>query len=159
MYDSDTTRAELYVRSLAPVGTRDRQGAVVDRLRSLRRSGVLEDVDLTVWGDSVCLEGPNARIGSGRHIADRITAFRRWAEESDAEIEPFFEDTEVDSSMTGECFRRVVPPTMCLAVYADGELADVYPSVVDGDVRSVEDGLAELDRPVPESGARPMTRG
>ncbi len=132
---------------------------MVDRLQSLRRNGALEDVDLTVWGDSVCMEGPNARIGSGRRIADRIAAFRQWAEESEAEIDPFFEDTEVDSSMTGECFRRVVPPTVCLAVYADGELVDVYPSMVDGEVRSVEDGLTELDRPAAESGARPMSRG
>lgn len=159
MHDSDPTRAELYVRSLAPVGSRDRQAAAVDRLQGLRASGVLEDVDLTVWGDSICLEGPNARIGSGRRIADRVRQFREWAAEGDAEIDPFFEDAVVDSSMTGECFRRVVPPTMCLAVYAEERLTGVYPCVVDGEVRDVEDGLAVLDRPAAEPGARPVTRG
>lgn len=149
----------MYVRSLAPVGCRDRQDAVVDQLRDLRRRGRIDDVDLTVWGDSVCLEGPNARVGAGRQIVDRIITFRRWCEDADVSIDPFFEDATVDSSVTDECFRRIVPPMMCLAIYAGEELAAIYPCVEDGETLSVEEGLTALERPEAESELRTMSSG
>lgn len=147
MDDTTRRRAELYVRSLAPCETRNELNAIVERLRDMERRNVLEAVDLTVWGDAVCLAGASAQVGTGKRIADRIREFHSWAEDRQVSLDPFFNWSNVESSMSKESFRRVVPPQRCLAIYDDeGRLEDIYPSRVEGTVRSLQDGLRSLER-------------
>lgn len=146
MEDSDPRTAELFVRTLAPSGARETQERVVERLVELERRGAVDEVDLTVWGDAVCMEGASARLGTGSHVAERLRAFRRWCEESGASLAPFFTWSAVDSSITGECYDRVVPPHRCLAVYRNDAVVDVYPSRRGDETWSLEDGLRALER-------------
>ena len=145
MDDSTSRRVELYVRSLAPCGTRNEQDAIVERLLDLERRDVVDDVDLMVWGDAVCLDGASVRAGAGQRVAERIQDFFCWAEDREVSLEPFFTWSDVDASMSGESFRRVVPPQRCLATYVDDGLEDVYPSSVEGSLRSLEDGVSSLE--------------
>lgn len=145
MNDNTSRRVELYVRSLAPCGTRNEQDAILDRLLDLERRDVVADVDLAVWGNAVCLDATSAQVGAGRRVADQIREFYRWCEDRQASLEPFFTLSTVESSITGDSFRRVAPPHRCLAVYDDGALEDVYPSHVAGERRSLEDGLRALE--------------
>lgn len=145
MDDSTQRRVELYVRSLAPSGTRNEQDAIVERLLDLERWDVVDDVDLTVWGDAVCLDSASAQAGTGKRVAERIRDFYSWCEDRRASLDPFFAWSNVDSSISGDSFRRVVPPHCCLAIYVDDQLEEVYPSSVEGDVRSLEDGLRSLE--------------
>lgn len=145
MNQNESRRVELYVRSLAPGGTRHRQDAIVERLLALERRDIVDEIDLTVWGKAVCLDGTSAHVGTGARIAERIRAFHRWCEDGPSSLDPFFTWSAVDSSISGESFHRVVPPHRCLAVYVGDRLADLYPRRVDGDVRSLEDGLRSLE--------------
>jgi hypothetical protein len=145
MEDSTSRRAELYVRSLAPCGTRNEQDAIVERLLDLERRDILADVDLSVWGDAVCLDGASTQVGAGQRVADRIQEFYCWCEDRRVSLEPFFTWSDVDASMSNESFRRVVPPQRCLAVYVDDTLKDVYPSSLEGRHRSLKDGLRALE--------------
>jgi len=105
-------RVELYVRSLAPCGTSTEQNEVVERLHDLdRRDVVDDDVDLTVWGDAVCLDGASATVGTGRQVADRVREFYGWCADGPTSLDPFFTWSTVESSLSGDSFRRVVLPS------------------------------------------------
>ena len=145
MDESTSRNVELYVRSLAPCETRNEQDAIVERLQDLEQRGVVDDVDLTVWGNAVCLDGATAQVGTGSQVAERIREFYRWCEDEHASLEPYFTTSVVDSETYGDTFRRVVPPHRCLAVYEDDQLRAVYPSSVEGTDRSLADGLASLE--------------
>lgn len=145
MDESTPRRVELYVRSLAPCGTSNEQNAIIEQLLDMERRGVVDDVDLTVWGNAVCLDDVSTQVGTGQRVADRIRNFYTWCENQQASLEPFFTWSDVDSSISGDSFRRVVPPQRCLAIYVDDRLEEVYPSRVKGNVRSLEDGLRSLE--------------
>lgn len=158
--DIEAARVEVFVRSLAPAGAVGRQNAIVERLLKLKRSGIVADVDVTVWGDGIALGGPNARIGASRRIVDTISEFRRWCDEHDASIDQFFERTTVDSSITGESYIRLVLPSICLAVYDDrDDLRSVFPSAAGDTTYSVEDGLRRLEQRGSSSDERTVTHG
>lgn len=146
MDETQPPRVELYVRSLAPCESRAAQDAIVERLLALERKGVVDEVDLTVWGDAVCLDGASARVGLGEAIADRIRTFHEWCRDTGVSLDPFFTWSSVDASIAGESHERVVPPHRCLAVYAGDTLREVYPCSVGGTPRSLEDGLRALER-------------
>lgn len=145
MDNSTSRRVELYVRSLAPCGTRNEQDAIIERLLDLERRDAVDDVDLTVWGSAVCLDAASAQLGAGQRVAERIQEFYCWCEDRRASLEPHFTWSDVESSIAGDSYRRVVPPQRCLAIYEDDALQDVYPSSVEGRPRSVEEGLRVLE--------------
>lgn len=146
MDDTSTRRVELYLRSLAPCGARNEQDAIVQRLLDLERRDVVDDVDLTVWGDAVCLDGTSAGVGAGRRITERIRAFHSWCEDRRASLDPFFTWSTVESSIADDTFRRVVPPHRLLAIYVDDQLEEVYPRRAEGETQSLTDGLQSLER-------------
>jgi len=145
METNEPQRVELFVRSLAPNGARETQEAVVTRLLDLEREGVVDEVDLTVWGDAVCLDDASVSVGIGSYVADRIQAFHSWCEGTRASLEPYFEWAAVDSSLSNESYYRVVPPHRCLAVYVGDTVGDVYPRTMDGNPETLEDGLRALE--------------
>lgn len=146
MDKNEPQRAELYVRSLAPSGTRETQDAIVDRLRHLERNGLVDEIDLTVWGDAVCLENASSRVGVGAAVAERIQSFHDWCRNTCVSLDPFFTWSSVESTFAGDSHERVIPPQRCLAVYVGDRLRAVYPCAVDGVPRSLEDGLRRLER-------------
>lgn len=145
MDDNTSRNVELYVRSLAPCGTRNEQDTIIERLLDLEEEGAVDEVDLTVWGNAVCLDGTSADVGTGKRVAERIQDFHSWSERGEASLEPFFNFSIVDSSIYGDTFRRVIPPHRCLAVYEDDQLQEVYPSTVNGTARTLQEGLQALE--------------
>lgn len=145
MGNNEPMRAELYVQSLAPCGGRDTQEAIVKRLLALEQNGPIDDINLMVWGKSVCLDSASASIGVGSHVAQRIRDFHDWCADKRASLDPFFTWSTVDSSIAGDAFHRVVPPQRCLAIYVGDQLRDVYPHSIDGNTRSLEDGLQSIE--------------
>lgn len=144
--DTETRRVELYLRSLAPCGGRNEQDAIIRRLLDLERRDVLNDVDLTVWGNAVCLDATSARVGDGVRIAERIQAFHDWCEDRRASLEPFFTWSTVESSIADDSFHRVVPPHRLLAIYVGDQLEEVYPRNVEGKTYSLTEGLRSLEQ-------------
>lgn len=139
----ETTRVDLFVRSLSPRGARGRPSAVVDRLEELLAAGHIDEYSVYVWGAEVGLSTPAAGAGEGRAILDRVAAFRSWADRRGVALEGF--DRRETTAMTGETRTVLVLPVLALAEYADGELVGVAPRSGDGAV-TVEDRLAALSR-------------
>lgn len=139
-------RATVFVHSLAPVSSKESQDRLVDQLGALAERGVLSDVDLLVWGKSICTGSPLAGVGSGERILDSIGEFYDLAANSDLCIAPFFRISDVTSECSEASFRRIVPPCRAVAVYDDETLAAVFPCLVDGTTYTPEDLLAYLGR-------------
>lgn len=133
-------RAELFVRSAAPGGIADLQRRLCERLEGLAADGVLESVDCEVWGRNI-----PAEPGSEPSVWGKYDEFVEWAAEHDCSLGPAFSVRETGTLVSEETRRVVSVPMLCLAVYQGEELRAVYPCLNDGDVYTVEDGIAELE--------------
>lgn len=140
-----TATAELWVRSLGQLEAVEQQTELVDRLARLEKAGVLGGVDVDVWGSRLVLSAETARTAPGRRFLTRYQRFQDWAERVGATLEPFFETTEAVSSFTGAEHTLLVLPVNTLAEFDGDEVVHVAPSVVDGEVRTVQDRLAVLE--------------
>lgn len=130
-------RVEAYVRSaqlLAPID------AKIDTLRTLESDGLLSDLTVYAWPEKVALSERTP-------YSDALEAFERmeaWADEHGASIRPPFAVRTTTSSITGERRTTLRTPVMCLLVYADDRLANVFPHSLDGEHYSVTDAIAFL---------------
>lgn len=138
-------RAELYVRSLLPEGSRDQWYAVYDRVDALADGGRIRDCSVQVWGKQAPATRADARTDAGVYALDRVSAFREWARKNGRSVDVAFEKRTVDSELTGDHYRSVVFPTLLLAEYRDGKLACVTPHADDGSVTTVQERLAAIE--------------
>lgn len=102
--------------------------------------GVLDDLEVTTWPSRVEL-----RSSPDDAAARAYEEFSEWAEDEGVALEPAFNVRDYESEFTGEKGTALITPVACLAVYRDGELATVYPHADDEAVRTVEDGIEELE--------------
>ncbi len=143
-------RIEVFLRSFAPpIGVREQQEDVLDRLRQLERQGVVETVSVDIWGKAVCPEGHCDETHTGERILDRIGEFRAWAADADVPVASPFEERRVTSTTTDEEFRKIVLPRLCLGVYVDEDLQLVLPCQLEDETISVESLLSALDAAPP----------
>lgn len=149
-------RATVFVRSLAPISRKQTQDQLMTRLDVLTETGALSEVDLLVWGDSVCTTSPLTEVGCGQRVVDAIGEFYALAAETPFSVDPFFRISEVTSELTGESFRRITPPRQCLALYDGSELVAVFPSLVDGVDYTPRDALSVLEARREEAAPVPM---
>lgn len=137
----------MFLRSLAPsIGVRERQESLLERLRAFERQGVIESVDITVWGDAVCPDDRCAETTFGRDVLDRINGMRRWARNAEVDVETPFEEKQVASSITDERFRKIVLPRVVIGVYTDGDLELALPCRVAGETVPVRSFLDSYER-------------
>jgi len=108
--------------------------------------GVLEDLAVTTWPSRVEL-----RSSPDDRAARAYEEFSEWAASEGVDLEPAFNVRDYESEFTGEKGTALVTPVACLAVYRDGELAAVYPHTDGKAVRTVEDGIEELETAPPRS--------
>lgn len=135
-------RVELFVRSLSGA-SRTPANDHLETLRSLADNGAF-DLTVSVWGREVELKTAVARTAPGRHVLDRVAAFRSWAEEEGVDLEPFFRTREVHSDLTGQTYTTLVLPATCLAEYRGDELVRVAPFATGTAVHSVADHVDRL---------------
>jgi hypothetical protein len=114
------------------VRSKQRQERLLTDLERLVEHDRLREVELTVWGDSICTDGPLSSIGAGEHIVGAVGDFFALASTGELSISPFFRISDVQSDVTDESFRRIVPPRCCVALYTSNELVAVFPSLIDG---------------------------
>lgn len=130
--------AELFLRESVPLPARERQDAVLDRLRRLESAGDIESLTVDTWGAAVPLRGDTGAAERGRYAT-----FARWAADRDAALAPFFQVRE-RGSMVDTTHEVLTLPVLCLAVHEDGDLRTVYPHADDGGTHSVADGIEYL---------------
>jgi|GEM_PF-2016965 hypothetical protein len=143
--DSDL-RATVFVHSLAPVANKASQDRLVGELESLVERGALSEVDLLVWGNSICTGSPLTDVGSGQRILDAVGEFYELAANSGLSISPFFNVSTVTTEYSEGPFSRIVPPSRAVALYDDSELVAVFPCLLDGTAYTPEDLVSHLAR-------------
>lgn len=142
--ESEDVRVEVFLRSLgAPVGCQDQQSTVIRTLDRLEEAGVVSASTVSVWGDRIYLSDRCSRTPVGEFVLGKIDEFTGWARERDG-VELEFERREVDSSITGETYEMIRPPSVCLAVYAADELTGVFPCSMGDRELCVQSYLSEL---------------
>ncbi|MFC6823559.1 HTH domain-containing protein [Halopelagius fulvigenes] len=143
MASGDThTRAELYVRSLAPRGAQASQESVVQRLLDMESEQEFE-FSVTVWGDQIATDSAVTRTEAGRTMIETVRQFESWAATNGYTVEPFFSDVRRESLLDGS-YDAIIPPHLCLALYEDGDVAGVFPCSDRDANYTVEDALEAM---------------
>lgn len=135
--------ADLFVRSIAPVGARARPAATVERLEALVEAGILDDYTVSVWGKEVECSSDVTRRTKDDLVLGRVPEFRSWVAERGADLDAF--DRREVSTATGETHTLLTLPVVTLAEYVGGDLVRVAPCTVDGDALTVEDRVEALE--------------
>lgn len=127
----------LYLRSAASTPARRRQTAVRERVAALEAGDAFGRLDHQRVSKHAEVPG-RGEPDPGATLFDELEA----TVGDDVELHPFF--THRDG--TGSVDRIVVPPVACLVARRDGVVVGLYPCWVDGEHRSVEDGVARAER-------------
>ena len=138
-------RIECYVRA-APVGAPVDE--TIKTLREYDQRDVIEGLTVDVWPDEVALTGETKELA----LIEQYRRFQIWAEQAGVSLQPAFRIREQATLISDQPARTLVFPVVCLAIYADGELATVVPHRTDETTYTVEDALADLaapDRTIP----------
>ena len=152
---TNPTTVELWIRSFAPTSAGPTQERALERLDDLESSAPIESVEVGVWGKEVEVDRPERamRIPQLRRIESRLESFETWAARTGRRLEPFFRNTRVESSITGESRDVWRLPTIAVAEFDENdELLHVAPCR-DGD-RTI-DVFDRLERLV-EKGESPL---
>ena len=145
--DADRRRVDVFVRSLLPpLGSKGTQEALLQHLNDLTAEGILDDVSVTVTGNRLCLCETCAETDAGTHLLDSLRELDEWGGEFDASVTPFFETRALDSDLTDETARALVPPRITVALYCDETIAGVFPCEMGDSTFATEDLVAALDR-------------
>lgn len=115
-------------------------GAKIDTLQGLESADQIDGLTQHTWPETVTLSERAPQ-------SDAIDVFARmeaWAEECGVSIRPPFSIRTTSSTLTDETRTRLTTPVMCLAVYVDDQLANVFPHSRNGDQYSVTDAITAL---------------
>jgi len=141
---TEGVHAELYVRSLAPRGVRERQAAVLERLETLVDHGTIADYTVHVCGRELPASPAEAVTEFGTFLLNRIAVFTEWADRNGWTLDSLFETERIESRITGQKHERVEMPVMLLAEYEGRDLRFVSPCSNEATNWSVVDRLDEL---------------
>lgn len=119
--DSDPTpdvTVDLWVRR--PVcGPRT---TVIDRLSSLRTTGLLADFAVTTWPEEIVLTGRNRQS----ELLETIEGFEQWAADHGLSLRPPFE-TRTASLLVGDSEDVLTTPMMLAVAREDDDIVGIYP--------------------------------
>lgn len=134
----ETHEVELLVRSFSPsTGGHNRRSGLIETLDRATASGFLDDYHTTVIGDRFCLCESCHETSTGRQLTSKLVGIRNWR---DGAAKPVgFDEKEVHSSITGEHYRVLTPPTLCVTVTVDDSIKGVFPCSIGGEEYGVED--------------------
>lgn len=144
--------ARLFVRLEPKAGLEVRKEQAVEQLRSLSGRGAISDYDVLAWGEAIRPDGPLEEASHCQRLREHVAELRKWIDDNDVS-NCGFDARRVVSRMTGESYRVVSLPALCLGIYKNGDLVDVYPRRDGGTFESIDDGLAALTgQPVQATG-------
>lgn len=140
------TTVELWIRSFAPTSAGPTQERALDRLDDLESKTPIESVEVGVWGKEVEIDRPERAVGIPQlqRIESRLEAFETWAARTGRQLEPFFRNTRIESSITGESYDVWRLPTIAVAEFDGDDLLHVAPCRNGGRTIDVVDRLESL---------------
>src|SRR6056297_3914947 len=135
----------LFVRADPELGCEKQKQAVLDRIDELDDEDRIDDYEVNVWTKAIRIAGPLEGTTYYRRVFDHFTTFQQWAVTESVALRSAFNVEVVDCEITGETYRVLSLPCLCLAVYEDSKLCGVYPHV-DGDTtRTIRHCLDQLE--------------
>ncbi|ADJ14214.1 HTH domain-containing protein [Halalkalicoccus jeotgali] len=143
---AETYRAEIVLRSLAPHGVSERQGAIIERVENVLETGLLEAVDVEVWGREMQAD-PAVRTAAH----ERYEVIESWAAGRNRTLTPGFDRQRRESIVDDRSEEVISFPLICLVVYAVEEddedpVRAVFPCSDGEQTYTVMDGIATLER-------------
>lgn len=139
--ESNELAVELYMCASIH-GAYEKQTEVIRRIESLVESGVVDAFDRYNWARRISpsANGPWAEVAQ-----EKYDEFRNWARSNDRRIEPTFAQRTVRNEFVDEEYEIIQFPVITVAVYEDGDLDILAPSLdEDGNAYTVDDCLADL---------------
>lgn len=138
-----THSLEVFVRSLGP--RLRTHGHRSDLFRALDAAAACEEMDgyeTTVVGKRLCLCEECLESSLGQKLVAQFVLVQNLRGD---EIEPLgFEKKRVESAITDEQFRVLVPPSCFLTVTVDGTLFGAFPCRIEGESYRVSDFVEAL---------------
>ena len=134
---SEPLEVSVYVRPAQLIEPIDAKIETVHRLES---SGILDAVSVHAWPEKVTLSEQTPYTS----VVEAFREMESWADEHDVSIQPPFDVRTTTSSFTGTTRTVLRTPVMSLSVYADEQLASVFPHSRGGEQYSVTDAIAAL---------------
>lgn len=145
--ESDNTNytVTLFVRADPELGCERQKQAAIEQLETLAAEGRIAGYDVHVWTKAIRLRGPLEGTAYYRRVIEHIETFQQWADHEPVRLSPAFKLQTVDCEITDETYRVLSLPSICIAVYEDGELCAVYPHSTDETQRTASSCLNELE--------------
>lgn len=126
---------EVYVRSLPAHGRT--ANAVLGRLSTLEKRGLVDTHEVLVWGDRAPTSPAAAETPTGQEIAEQVALFREWARRNDVSLGPAMHARTVESTIRDEAYDEVRLPEVLVATYCGEDLVAVAPHRQDDRVCTV----------------------
>lgn len=122
----EDVRVTVYYRSYSPpAGGHSRRGHLYEKLQAVEGEEVIDDVEVTILGEQICLCQRCQRSQRDWRHRDTVTALASW---TDGRLSSCgFAKREVRSTITDEQYRTVVPPELSIGVFVDEALIGVFP--------------------------------
>jgi len=136
---------KLFVRADPELGCETQKQAVLDQLEALDADGRIDDYEINIWTKAIRLSGPLEGTSYYQRVVDHFEAFREWADQEGVLLNAAFKIESVECEITGERYTVLSLPSICLAVYEDGELCAVYPHATDDTAQTASSCLQELE--------------
>lgn len=136
---------ELYVRSLRPNAAAELVDDAISRLQALDEEGVIETVDIKVWGRQLPLDGPVAETETARSIRQTLRDIESWAATAGVDVTSQFDTRVVERNYAGPSSRARTLPTCCLVERIEGDVRTAVPHRRDGEARTIADRLDYLE--------------
>ena len=140
---ADRSRLTLYVRSLSPSpGGHNRRRQLRELTRTVSSQGAVDAVGVSVLGEEICLCDQCLEAVVDEEILRTVNKLRKWR--GGGIKATGFTERAVDSAITEEQYRTVVPPEVSLGVYVEGSLVGVFPCAAEGVTHSPEEFFERL---------------
>lgn len=136
---------KLFVRADPELGCETRKQAVIEQLETLDAEGHIRTYEVNIWTKEIRTAGPLEDTPYYERVFGHFDAFQQWADDHEARLNAAFKIQSVDCEITGETYTVLSLPSLCLAVYEDGELCAVYPHSTDGQCRTISTCLDQLE--------------
>jgi len=136
---------KLFLRADPELGCERQKQAVLEQLEALDANGRIDDYEINIWTKAIRLSGPLEGTSYYRTVINHYEAFQQWADEEGVLLNSAFKTESVECEITGEQYTVLSLPSICLAVYEDGELCAVYPHATDDTAQTASSCLQELD--------------